>query len=88
MLMRIRNRSIWASGSGKVPSISIGFCVAMTKKGRGRARVWPSTVTWDSPIASSRLAWVRGMVRFTSSARRTLAITGPVCSRNSPVFWS
>ena len=29
-------RSSWASGSGYVPSCSIGFCVASTKNGSGR----------------------------------------------------
>ena len=33
--MRSRKRSICASGSGKVPSSSIGFWVASTRKGRG-----------------------------------------------------
>ena len=28
-------RSIWASGSGYVPSDSIGFCVAITRNGSG-----------------------------------------------------
>ena len=28
-------RSIWASGSGYVPSDSIGFCVAMARNGLG-----------------------------------------------------
>ena len=33
-LKRTRKRSSWASGSGKVPSWSMGFCVAMTQKRR------------------------------------------------------
>ena len=35
-----RNRSSWASGRRYVPSISIGFCVAITMNGRGH-RVAP-----------------------------------------------
>ena len=34
-----RKRSISGSGSGKVPSISSGFCVAMTKNGCGNWKV-------------------------------------------------
>jgi hypothetical protein len=33
----------WASGSGKVPSYSMGFWVAMTMNGCGSGRVVPST---------------------------------------------
>ncbi len=54
------NRSSWASGSGYVPSCSIGFWVAITKKGSGRCIVsWP-TVTSRSCIACKRAAWVLG----------------------------
>ena len=38
MLKRSRKRSSCASGSGKVPSSSTGFCVASTRKGRGSGR--------------------------------------------------
>jgi len=78
------NRSRWASGSPKVPSCSTGFWVAMTKKGSGRAWVSPSTVTWRSPIASSSAACVFGGARLISSARTTLANTGPGANSNSP----
>ena len=53
-LKRTRKRSSWASGSGKVPSWSIGFCVAMTQNGGCNSCVMPSTVTRPSAIASSR----------------------------------
>ena len=42
---RIKKRSNWASGRGKVPSYSIGFWVARTIKGLGKMLVTPSTVT-------------------------------------------
>ena len=37
-MVRKRKRSSCASGSGKVPSYSIGFCVASTRNGRGQQR--------------------------------------------------
>src|SRR5579859_1520951 len=39
MRRRIRKRSSCASGRGKVPSSSTGFCVAITTKGQGSGRV-------------------------------------------------
>ena len=33
----MRKRSSWASGRGKVPSSSMGFWVAITRKGDGAA---------------------------------------------------
>ena len=77
MLRRIIKRSICASGSGKVPSSSIGFWVATTRKGAGSACVSPSIVTFASCIASSRADWVRGVARLISSATTTLAKIGP-----------
>jgi len=41
-------------GQRIVPSYSIGFCVARTKKGAGSASCWPSSVTPRSSIASRR----------------------------------
>lgn len=38
-------RSRWASGSGNVPSISTGFCVATTMNGDCSRYVVPSAVT-------------------------------------------
>ena len=55
-----RNRSICASGSGNVPSCSIGFWVAMTKNGLVSWWVVPSMVTWRSSMASSSADWVLG----------------------------
>src|SRR5262245_40512471 len=81
-------RSSWASGSGYVPSCSIGFCVAMTKNGSGRLYVsWPA-LTWRSCIACSRAAWVLGGVRLISSASRMLVKIGPLTKRNSRRPWS
>ena len=77
MLRRMRNRSICASGSGNVPAVSTGFCVATTKKGRASARVTPSTVIWHSSIHSSSALCVRGVARLISSASRTLQKAGP-----------
>ena len=73
----MRNRSSCDSGSGKVPSYSCGFCVASTMKGGSRVYVAPSTDTCPTFIASSRLLWVRGVVRLISSARTTFAKMGP-----------
>jgi hypothetical protein len=74
-------RSSWASGSGYVPSSSIGFCVARTKKGRSSWYVRPAAVTWYSCIASSSAACVFGGVRLISSARMICAKIGPLTNR-------
>src|SRR6478672_5848506 len=66
--MRMRKRSSCDSGSANVPSWSCGFCVAITKKGEGRARVSPSTVTWRSSIASSSALWVFGLARMENES--------------------
>ncbi len=84
--VRSRNRSSCASGSGNVPSCSIGFSVAIRKNGSGRRRVAPSTVTCCSAIASSSADCALGSARFTSSTRRTFANTGPARNSNSRVF--
>ena len=73
-------------GKGKVPSSSIGFCVAMTRKGRGRSVVSPSTVSWRSSIASRRAACVRGVARLISSARTIWAMSGPSRKAKSCAF--
>src|SRR6185503_9820235 len=78
-------RSSCDSGSGKVPTCSEGFCVAMTKKGVGSLRVSPSAVTWCSSIASSSADWVLGVARFTSSARITCAKIGPGWKLKAPL---
>ena len=72
-----KKRSSSASGSGYVPSISIGFCVARTKKGRGSG--WPTvpTVTTCSCMASSNADCVLGVARLISSASTRLAKIGP-----------
>ena len=75
--MRIRNRSSWLSGRGKVPECSMGFCVAMTKNGWSNGRVSPSTVTWRSSMASRRALWVLGVARLISSASSTCVKIGP-----------
>ena len=75
------NRSSCASGSGYVPSCSIGFCVASTNNGRSRSKRTPFTVTWYSCIASSSAAWVLGGVRLISSARMMFAKIGPRMNR-------
>ena len=75
------NRSSCASGSGYVPSCSIGFCVASTNSGRSRSKRTPFTVTWYSCIASSSAAWVFGGVRLISSARMMFAKIGPRMNR-------
>ena len=78
-------RSTWASGRGYVPSDSIGFCVAMTRKGCGtRCVSWP-IVTWRSCITSSSADCTFAGARLISSASRKLQKTGPSSVSNSPV---
>ena len=81
MRMSNRNRSSCASGSGYVPSCSIGFCVASTKNGSGKRIVSPAAVTLCSCIASSSAACVRGGVRLISSASTMFAKIGPRTKR-------
>ena len=76
------NRSSCASGSGYVPSSSIGFCVASTKNGCSSGYVRPAAVTWYSCIASSSAACVFGGVRLISSARMICAKIGPFTNRS------
>ena len=80
-------RSSCASGSGKVPSYSIGFCVAMTMNGTGIGRVTPSTVICRSSMHSRSADWVLGVARLISSASTTWLTTGPGRNSNSWVFW-
>ena len=80
-------RSSCASGSGYVPSYSIGFCVAMTMNGGSSGYVTPSTDTCRSSMHSSSAAWVFGEARFTSSTRRRFANTGPGRNSNSFCRW-
>src|SRR5215211_1484851 len=80
---RIAKRSSCASGSGNVPSYSIGFCVAITMNGRARGCVWPSIVTCTSCMHSSSADWVFGDARLISSTRTRFANTGPGRNENS-----
>src|SRR4051812_9438510 len=77
-------RSSWASGSGYVPSYSIGFCVAITRNGRASSWVCTSTVTFRSCMHSSSPDCVFGEARLISSTSTTFANTGP--GRNSNRF--
>ena len=77
-------RSSCASGSGYVPSYSIGFCVATTRNGSGSGRAMPSTLTWRSCIASSSAACVLGGVRLISSASTRFVKIGPGRNASSP----
>ena len=74
-----------------MPSCSIGFCVARTKKGWSIVYVSPPVVTLFSCIASSRADWVLGGVLFISSAKSIFEKMGPLINFNvlSPVsgFW-
>ena len=81
-------RSSWASGSGYVPSYSIGFCVATTMNGAAMGWVTLSMVTCRSSMHSSRLAWVLGDERLISSARTMLANTGPGRNSKRAACWS
>src|SRR2546422_5231724 len=87
MAMRIVNRSSCASGSGYVPSYSIGFCVAMTMNGRVSSYEKPSTVTCCSCMHSSSAAWVFGDARLISSTRSRFANTGAGLNSNSFERW-
>ena len=80
------NRSTCASGSGYVPSDSIGFCVAITRKGSGTGYVVCAIVTWCSCITSSSALCTLAGARLISSASRKLQKTGP--SSVSKVPWS
>ncbi len=77
MMMLNMNRSSCASGSGYVPSSSIGFCVAKTWNGSSSLYVLPCTVTRCSCIASSSADCVFGGVRLISSASTMFAKIGP-----------
>ena len=76
-----KKRSSCASGSGYVPSISSGFCVARTTNGSSSTCVRLPTLTRCSCIASSSALCVLGVARFISSASTMFAKTGPL--RNS-----
>ena len=71
-----------------MPSYSTGFCVAITRNGRSRTWVAPSTVTCVSCIASSSADCVFGDARLISSTRTTFAKTGPGRKRNVPLWRS
>lgn len=77
MIILYRNRSTCASGRGYVPRFSTGFCVAITKKGTGRGKVWFPIVTCRSCIASSSALCTFGGALFISSASTKFAKTGP-----------
>src|SRR5438105_3221057 len=87
MSSRIVNRSSCASGSGYVPSYSIGFCVAMTMNGRPSSYETPSIVTCCSCMHSSSAAWVFGEARLISSTSSRFANTGPGRNSNSFERW-
>ena len=79
------NRSTCASGSGYVPSDSIGFCVASTRNGDGTGCDVCAIVTWRSCITSSSALCTFAGARLISSARRKLQKTGPSSVSNVPV---
>ena len=76
-------RSSCASGSGYVPSDSIGFCVAITRNGDGTGSVCLPSVTWRSCITSSSADCTLAGARLISSASRKLQKTGPSSVSNS-----
>src|SRR4029453_16412446 len=83
----IMNRSTCASGSGYVPSVSMGFWVAITRNGSGTRWLSPAIVTCRSCITSSNALCTFAGARLISSARRRLVKTGPNEVAKSPVFW-
>ena len=80
------NRSTCASGSGYVPSDSIGFCVAMTRNGDGTGWVSLPIVTCRSCITSSSADCTLAGARLISSASRKLQKTGPSSMSNSSLL--
>ena len=80
-------RSSCASGSGYVPSCSIGFCVASTKNGWGSRCDSPPIVTCRSCIASSSADCTFAGARLISSARITFANSGPRRTWKSASRW-
>src|SRR5207237_9750586 len=70
-------RSTCASGSGYVPSCSMGFSVASTRKGAARGNVGSPMVTCFSCIDSSKALCTLAGARLISSARIRLAKSGP-----------
>ena len=83
MLILSMKRSFCASGSGYVPSYSIGFCVAKTVKFAGNAYVSRSIVTSRSCIACNSADCVFAGARLISSASKNEVNTGPLISVNS-----
>ena len=79
--------ALWGSGSGYVPSISMGFCVAITMKGALSTWVTPSTVTWRSSMDSSRADCVFGDARLISSPTTMFAKMPPGLNSKSPRCW-
>ena len=77
MLILNRKRSNCASGKRYVPSCSIGFCVAITKKGFSKTYVVPSAVIWRSSITSNKAACVFAGARLISSINTKLEKMGP-----------
>ena len=70
-----------------MPSVSMGFCVAMTTNGSATRWVSPAIVTWRSCITSSRALCTLAGARLISSASRRFVKTGPRAVVNSPVRW-
>ena len=68
-----------------MPSCSIGFCVAITRKGLGRSNRLPPIVVCRSCMASSIADWVFALDLLISSSRMMCACTGPSLVSNAPV---
>ena len=74
----IINLSSCETGSAAVPTVPVGFCVAITAKGSGRGYVLPSTVQARSSMTSKRADCVLPEVLFISSARSIFVIAAPL----------
>ena len=70
-----------------MPSVSIGFWVAITTNGSATRWVSPAIVTWRSCITSRSALCTFAGARLISSARRRFVKTGPSEVVNSPVRW-
>lgn len=66
-------------------SCSIGFCVAITRNGRGTLWISPPIVVCRSCIASSIADWVLALERLISSSSTKFACTGPSTVRKDPL---
>jgi len=81
--MHMKNRSSWLSGRGNVALVIHRVLRGENHERRAHRVRLASIVTRARSITSSRADCVLGVVRLISSARTTLANTGPFLNTNS-----